>query len=94
MEPWIVTPDDEPLIRQPYIVISIVPRYGCCRNFEAIRDLSQKYRIIFIGHKHDYDAFGQRYGEYYQVKDIMDAVNLIKHSSLYVGTQTLYTWLA
>lgn len=94
MEPWLVTPDDDPVMKQPYIVISIVPRYGCCRNFQAIRDLAATHKILFIGHKHDYDAFGQRYGEYYQVKDIMDAVNLIKHSSLYAGTQTLYTWLA
>lgn len=76
-------------------MLAAVPRYRCCRNFQALDMLKDNYRIIYIGHPQDYEAFGKPYGaEYLPVKDSIQAAQLIKGSQLFVGTQTLFTWLA
>lgn len=93
MQPWITVPQHRH-VQEPYIVLAAVPRYRCCTNFRALKRLSDKYRILYIGHPQDYNAFAKDVAEYYPVQDIIHAAQLIQSASLFVGTQTLFTWLA
>lgn len=93
-QPWISVPQEQRKIQQPYIVLAATPRYRCCTDFRYLKEYAQGFKIVFIGQKYQYDNLCRQYAQYYPVKDITDAAQLIRHSSLFIGTQTLFTWLA
>lgn len=94
MQPWITLPQHQKHIKEPYIVVSVTPRYRCCVDFSALYLLKDKYRIVFIGHKHDYDYFGKSFAEFYQVNSSIEMAQLIHDAQLTVSTQSLVIWLA
>lgn len=92
--PWISIPQEQRKIQTPYIVLAATPRYRCCTDFSYLRQYAQDFKVVFIGQPYQYDSLCRQYAQYYPVNSIMDAAQLIKHSSLFIGTQTLFTWLA
>ena len=48
--PWLKVPPCERYIKEPYIVVSVTPRYGCMFDLSAVKDLAKDYKIIFLGH--------------------------------------------
>lgn len=91
-QPWLQVPASQRLIKEPYIIISVTPRYGCLKDFSCLRKLQSKYKIIFLGHQHNWLTFAP-WANYAQCSAIQTA-QLIRDCELYAGTQTLHTWLA
>lgn len=93
--PWLQVPQRAPYIKQPYIVVSVTPRYGCMSDLSAVKALAKDYRIIFLGNKNNWlNSNAGTYSGYCQAPTAIQHAQIIRDCSLYVGTQTLHTWLA
>ena len=93
--PWLKVPDCQPYIKEPYIVVSVTPRYGCMSDLSPVKVLADQYRIIFLGQQHNWLASGaSSYSQFCNAKTAIQHAQLIRDCSLFIGTQTLQTWLA
>ena len=54
----------------------------------------QGYKVYFVGSEGDYNAFGKHLSTFYPCPTAVEAAALIKGASLYIGTQTVHTWIA
>lgn len=93
MMPWLEIPEGERLVKDPYIAVSVTPRYGCMRDYRLLQKLKNDYRLIFAGDFNNWRAFAP-WSEYFPVKSSVEAARLLKDADLYVGCQTLQFWLA
>ena len=93
--PWLKVPEHAPYIKEPYIVVSVTPRYGCMFDLSPVKTLAKDYKIIFLGHQHNWaNSVACTYSVFCDAKLAIQHAQLIRDCSLYVGTQTLQTWLA
>lgn len=93
--PWLKVPPCEPYIKEPYVVISVTPRYGCMFDLSSVKVLADKYKIIFLGHQHNWLASGaSSYSQFCNVSTSIQQAQVIRDCSLFIGTQTLQAWLA
>ena len=93
--PWLQVPQRQRYIKEPYIVVSVTPRYGCMFDLSPVKELAKDYKIIFLGHQHNWKYSGAfTYSAYCKAPLAIQHAQLIRDCALYVGTQTLQTWLA
>lgn len=91
-EPWLEVPACQRLIKEPYIVVSVTPRYGCMYDLTSVLKYAKTHKIIFLGHQHNWQMFFP--WAQYAAADAIQTAQLIRDCDLYVGTQTLQTWIA
>lgn len=92
-EPWLEVPSSQRLIKEPYIVVSATPRYGCMNDLTPVMEYAKTHKIIFLGHQQYWRAF-LPWSLYGAVKSSVQAAQLVRDCDLFVGTQTLHAWLA
>ena len=90
---WLEVPASERFIKEPYIVVSVTPRYGCMYNMLPVMKYAKTHKIIFLGHQHNWKTF-LPWSIYGNVRDSIQAAQLVRDCDLFVGTQTLHAWLA
>ena len=82
--PWLQVPPCECYIEEPYMF-----------DLSPVKALAKDYKIIFLGHQNNWMySNAASYSMYCKAPLAIQHAQLIRDCSLYVGTQTLQTWLA